>query len=93
MNKNSKNKKTSKKLEDKFQQLGKGTKMPEDLKEEVFSTLDSITLFADIVDLFTTKFSMTEVEVIGMATEEIKTETIDKKEADDKTEEQPKKDK
>lgn len=63
-------KKATENLEEQFQQLGKDTKAPEDLKKEVFSTLDTLNLFADIADLFTVKFSMTEIEALGFPKEE-----------------------
>lgn len=69
MNKNPKENKPEKKLVENFQQLGKNNSVPEELKEEVFGTLDTLNLFADIADLFTLKFSMTEFEAISTVTE------------------------
>lgn len=69
MHENSKKETPQKKLTEKLQQMGKKTAVPEDLKEEVFSTLDTLNLFADIADLFTAKFTMTELEAFGMTTE------------------------
>lgn len=63
-------KKAEKNMEEKFQQLGQNTKVPEDLRKEVFSTLDTLNLFADIADLFTVKFSMTEIEALGIPSDE-----------------------
>ncbi|KAA3627409.1 MAG: hypothetical protein DWQ02_19890 [Bacteroidetes bacterium] len=51
-------------LEQQFQQLNADLEKPEDLKKEVFNTLDSLTLLGDIVELFTTKFIETEVKFL-----------------------------
>jgi hypothetical protein len=52
-----------------FQQLGKKseTLSPPDLKlkDEVFTTLDSASLVADIIDLFTFKIVQAQAEVIN----------------------------
>lgn len=69
MTENPKKDKPPKKLAEKFQQLGKTEVLPEELKKEVFGTLDTLNLFADIADLFTAKFTMTELEAFGIATE------------------------
>lgn len=58
--------KANKVLEEKFKKLGKAVKAPDDLKKEVFSTLDTLNLLADIADLFTGKFAMTEIEALGI---------------------------
>lgn len=81
MNKNPKKDSSQKKLTEKFQQMGKETPIPEDLKKEVFSTLDTLNLFADIADLFTAKFTMTELEAFGMTT--ASAEPIEKEEQPD----------
>jgi hypothetical protein len=51
-----------------FQQLGKKseTLTPPDLKlkDEVFTTLDSASLVADMIDLFTLKFVLAQAEVL-----------------------------
>lgn len=69
MTKNPKNDKPPKKITDKFQQFGEKEILPESLKKEVFNTLDALNLFADIADLFTTKFTLTELEAFGIPTE------------------------
>lgn len=56
--------KVEKKLENQFQELNESTKLPEDLKKEVFNTLDTLTLLGDFVDLFTTKFGQAETDLI-----------------------------
>ena len=69
MTKNPEKDKPPKKLTEKIQQLGQTEVLPEELKKEVFSTLDTLNLFADIADLFTAKFTMTELEAFGISTE------------------------
>jgi len=69
MTKNPKKDKPPKKLVEKFQQLGTKEALPVELKKEVFGTLDTLNLFADIADLFTAKFTMTELEAFGISTE------------------------
>lgn len=69
MTENPKKDKPPKKLTEKFQQFGKTEVLPEELKKEVFGTLDTLNLFADIADLFTAKFTMTELEAFGISTE------------------------
>lgn len=54
-----------KKMQDLEQDLEQA---PEDLKEDVFNALDKIQLFADILDLFTVKFSQAEVELFDTIT-------------------------
>ena len=53
-------------LKQQFQNLNTDSAAPEDLKKEVFSTLDTITLFSDVLDLFTAKFSESEAELIDL---------------------------
>ena len=53
-------------LENQFQGLKEDTEMPKDLKEEVFNTLDTLTLLGDFVDLFTTKFGQSETDLIDV---------------------------
>ena len=53
-------------LEEKFKQLLPDDNAPEELKEEVFNTLDTFNLMGDIVDLFTTKFSQSESHLLDM---------------------------
>ena len=51
-------------LQNQFQQLGAKSTQPEELREEVFNTLDTLTLLGDVVDLFTTKFSASKIQLI-----------------------------
>lgn len=53
-------------LEEKFKQLLPDDNAPEELKEEVFNTLDTFNLMGDIVDLFTTKFSQSESHLLDL---------------------------
>lgn len=57
-------------LEDKFKQLLPAEDAPEEVKKEVFQTLDTLNLLGDLADLFTVKFSRTEAAFLGMAAEE-----------------------
>ncbi len=43
---------------------------PQELKEEVFNTIDTLSLIGDIVDLFTTKFSHTETVFLQIIQED-----------------------
>lgn len=55
-------------LEKQFQQLAKNMeKAPENVKNDVFSTLDTLNLIADIADLFTVKFTQTESAFLDIA--------------------------
>ena len=59
-------------LEKQFQNLkGKG-KLPEEVKKDVFNTLDTLNLIADITDLFTVKFTKTEGEFLNLLDENSK---------------------
>ena len=57
-------------LEASFRQMQPKEPAPEQLKREVFSTLDSIQLVADVLDVFTIKFMKTEVDFIDGHLEE-----------------------
>lgn len=48
-------------LRKQFKNMVSKDKAPKGLKEDVFHTLDSLNLFADFIDLFTVKFSETEL--------------------------------
>lgn len=54
------NNKTNSNLKEQFKQFVPEEKAPEELKKEVFNSLDTINLLADVVDLFTGKFAKTE---------------------------------
>ncbi len=53
-------------LHHQFAQLTSEEPAPEALKEEVFDTLDTIHLLADVMDLFTVKFGNTEAEFLDL---------------------------
>lgn len=53
-------------LEEQFKQLLPDETAPEDLKKEVFQTLDTLSLMGDIADLFTAKFGQTEAVFMGV---------------------------
>ena len=44
--------------------------VPEELKEEVFRSIDNIELSADIIDLFTFKYAHSEASLFGQLDEE-----------------------
>lgn len=56
-------------LEAQFKGLLPNDDAPVELKEEVFNTIDTLSLIGDIVDLFTTKFSHTETAFLQMIQE------------------------
>lgn len=56
-------------LEAQFKSLLPNDNAPQELKEEVFNTIDTLSLIGDIVDLFTTKFSDTETAFLQMIQE------------------------
>jgi len=39
---------------------------PEDLKEEVFNSLETLQLIADVIDLFTSQFVLSESEMMNL---------------------------
>lgn len=39
---------------------------PEDLKEEVFNSLETLQLIADVIDLFTSQFVLSESEMVNL---------------------------
>jgi len=57
-------------LSKRFEAMQVNEEAPKELKKEVFSTLDTIQLFADIADLFTLKFSRTELDFIDLTTQQ-----------------------
>ena len=66
----SKDNSIKKNLEEKFKKFLPQKDTPEDLKKEVFQTLDMLNLFGDMADLFTAKFSKTEAAFLGLSEEE-----------------------
>ena len=52
-------------LEEKFGQILNDEEVPEDLKEEVFSSINSLVLLGDLTDLFTIKFAKTKFSAIN----------------------------
>ena len=61
-------------LEDKFRLLIPEENAPEDLKKEVFNTLDMLNLLGDIADLFTAKFTQTEAVFLDIIQDSDNTE-------------------
>lgn len=60
------NNKIRQNLEEQFKNLLPAEDAPLELKEEVFNTLDTLSLVGDIVDLFTTKFSESEATFLDV---------------------------
>ena len=56
-----------KQLEKLFQEAEPDGALPESLKKEVFDTLDTIQLVADVADLFTVKFTKSESQLLELA--------------------------
>jgi hypothetical protein len=54
-------------LEEKFQLLPNNDEAPEELKEEVFASLDAINFAAEFAGLFTVKFAQTGMALLGAA--------------------------
>lgn len=52
-------------LEDKFKQLLPQEDAPQELKKEVFGTIETLTLIGDIADLFTAKFSIAQSQFLS----------------------------
>lgn len=52
-------------LEEKFQLLPNQDAAPEELKEEVFASLDAINFAAEFAGLFTGKFAQTGITFLG----------------------------
>ncbi len=55
-------------MEDLFKKLNPTDQVPDDLKKELISSLDNLTLFADIVDLFTAKAIESKTTFLDLAT-------------------------
>lgn len=56
-------------LEEQFRKLLYKDDAPEEIKEEVFNTIDTLTFLGDIADLFTAKFGQTESELLDLLQE------------------------
>ncbi len=59
-------------LEEQFKELAEGTAAPSELQDQVFNTLDTLSLIGDVAELFTINFSMSEAIVIDTAIESLK---------------------
>lgn len=53
-------------LEELFKQLIPEEDAPEDMKKEIFQTLDTLNLIDDIADLFTGKLVSTELDFLDL---------------------------
>ncbi|RMG76778.1 MAG: hypothetical protein D6714_20750, partial [Bacteroidetes bacterium] len=51
-------------LQSQLKKLGTDATPPESLKKEVFSTLDFMAFFGEVADLFTAKFTETEMTIL-----------------------------
>jgi len=56
--------------------------LSENLKAEVFKTLDSLILFGDIINLFTIKFTEAEIQMIN-TTISLEGEDLDKEKGEE----------
>ncbi len=61
-----------------FQKMQPKEAAPAALKKQVFDTLDTIQLVADMADLFTVKFTQTESQLVGLLDETEPDEPIEK---------------
>lgn len=52
-----------------FEQAEEGSQAPSELKDEVFNSLDTLTLLGDIVGLFTSDFTFSEAILLNTALE------------------------
>jgi hypothetical protein len=48
-----------------FKELGESNQAPDEIKKAVFSHLDSFELITNMFDLFTMKFTNTQIDFIG----------------------------
>ncbi len=74
-------------LKDEFQKMQPKEAAPAVLKKQVFDTLDTIRLMADMADLFTVKFTKTEsqmMDLLGDEQSDNPTEQPDDEDATDK---------
>lgn len=69
-NKENKDDALKKHLKEQFLRMEDKTTPPDDLKKEVFDTLDSLSLFADILGLFTLDFAEAELTILNAMNEE-----------------------
>lgn len=74
-------------LGEQLNQLSEGARAPDELKDEVFNTLDTLVLLGDVVDLFTLKFSHSEVILLGAVADSFGDEILNKDSLDEKKEE------
>lgn len=81
---NEDNRRVDELLAEKFRQLLPDQEAPEQLKTEVFRTLDFLEMFGEIADLYTAKFSAAEMGLLDT----IATGEDDTKPTVDKTEEE-----
>lgn len=56
-------------LEEQFKNLLPDDGAPEQIKDEVFNTIDTLTFIGDLADLFTAKFGKTESELLDLLQE------------------------
>lgn len=69
MNHQPNNTEIEKHLEKQFQEYLPKEDVPANLKEEVFQSLDRIRFAAEIMDLFTGKFTSSEMELLNIISE------------------------
>jgi len=56
-------------LAEKLQELMPNEEAPEELKKEVFRTLELFDMFGEVIELFTTKFGATEANFLDYINE------------------------
>ena len=58
-------------LEEKFGEFIDEDNVPEDIKGEVFNSLNTLALVGDLADLFTIKFAKTNLNIFGPNNEKL----------------------
>lgn len=71
-------------LSEQFHQLQPKEPAPQELKKNVFDTLDTLQLMADVADLFTVKFAKANTRMVGFLDD-----TAEQKIEDDTSNETP----
>ncbi len=70
-NKTNENNKMNTNLATQFKQFVPQAEVPQDLKKEVFDSLSTINLIADVFDLFTAKFTSAETQFFELLSDNL----------------------
>ena len=77
MNENN-NKSVEAHLENNFEQLEIVHEAPPEIKDAVFNTLQVMTIFGEVADLFVGKFGKTQAQFLGLGSENAELEEKDR---------------